>query len=135
MFKPFLCLKAVSATLLRSATQNKTFSPDAAGTFATRGSAASASGILAPPAIPSAAVVPTAPRKVLLVVCMISSLVRSPRKSKPAECRKQMLRLGLAVMQELAMAVGTILDWEFFRANTGNSGDGPHFVQESTAPC
>src|SRR2546429_9592594 len=86
-------------TLFRSveaATQNKTLSPDAAGTLAALGSATSASGILAPPA--SAAVAPTAPRKVLLVVCMIPSLVGSPRKSKPAGCQKQMLRLGLAVM-------------------------------------
>src|SRR2546429_5854828 len=61
-------------TLFRSveaATQNKTLSPDAAGTLAALGSATSASGILAPPA--SAAVAPTAPRKVLLVVCMIRS--------------------------------------------------------------
>src|ERR1700682_575511 len=102
---------------VEAATQNKTFSPDAAGTFATRGSAASASEILAPPAIPSAAGAPAAPRKVLLVVCMIPSLVGNPRKSKPAECQKQMLRLGLAAMKELAMAVGTILDWIFFRKN------------------
>ena len=33
------------------------------------------------------------------------------------------------------MAVGIILDWKFFRAKTEDSGDGSHFVQESTAPC
>src|SRR5437764_1833096 len=33
------------------------------------------------------------------------------------------------------MAVGTILDWKLFRANTGNSGNGPHFVQEVPPPA
>jgi len=33
------------------------------------------------------------------------------------------------------MAVGTILDWKFFQAKTGNSGDTPHFVQETTGAC
>src|SRR2546429_40752 len=33
------------------------------------------------------------------------------------------------------MAVGTILDWKLFRANTGNSGNEPHFVQGVPPPA